>query len=148
VGLLSCMLTYIGFHSIVDILLTSLETHPVTADLPSRRPGQSLPDELWEFRTSNFDAESIIPLLKLVIGDAPDDDIWNEVFSLLDQKASKDFLIPGQDINLRIIDGVAERLGGRVSGGFSPCPTALPPDRRDYELPEESLCQSHTDHTK
>ena len=111
-GPLSCMLTYIEFQTIVDTLLGHLEVLPVTAALPSRRAGQSLPDELWDFRKSSFDIESIIPLLKLVIGDAPDDDIWNEVFSLLDQKASKDFLIPGQDINLRIIDGVAERLGG------------------------------------
>jgi len=100
------MLTHIELQRAVDLLLFYLEGHPAARALPSRHAGKSLQGELLEFRKSpSLDVKSIIPVLALVVGRAPDIEVWSEVFNLLSQQTSTD-LASGQEPDLQVIGGL------------------------------------------
>lgn len=80
-------LIYIVTKNLVLDLILALQSQPAARILPSRNGHGTLLGDLSGYVTlvdsNNFDIKSTIPLVKLVVNNAPDVETWRAVFDLI-----------------------------------------------------------------
>lgn len=89
---LLCLLTCPELSGIAHTFLSILQNLPAAYALPSRDAGKSLSDDLKELQLSVNTVVGIIQLVKQIINDAPDDQIWDTTFRLVSNHKARSAL--------------------------------------------------------
>jgi hypothetical protein len=106
---------YVVVKSLVLDLILALQSQPAARVLPSRNSRGTLLGDLSAYVTlvdsNNFDIKSAIPLVELVINNAPDVEIWRAVFDLIAFTSPKQLTPPTTSEKAVLLDTASIELG-------------------------------------